>query len=623
MKSNQQNQSFQTLNSFFPPNLLEVDQLLPSNENDIALWIDSTLAPERQTSSYSANEIALSTKSAQDPKTFTISESKKKEVIPKKAVKLFSDKELRNLVNAGDKITKDHIHYFVLPNVFENDQGDLEKQVYIDDNIFVSGNRKKSREPKNENSIVLNLKLLDSSGSVLDFCETCAKKSNKKLVPVRNAERRNKDIIVTASVTCSGNPAKSSRFLQVHFDITYKDKQFYEADSSYFCLYHHRRKRNRNSLDPEELEITQQNLVSQHKLLRPTSNFDVEGQLTVLMAKELFPHLLDVVLADISSVYFNEAMLHTTMRDMDIFLRKHPIVKMPYVFRIAEFILNMNGVSYSTFEPILIFGTDKVIQEKATSFHFNRSAQISRHFLTSNNANEVRDWLDIQQFVWEFLYDAKNGRQFCNCESCKISHLQIIARCAVHRGIPISEITRSLLEMGIFENEKEVSIVYNSNRAPYFSWSLYLARTNIGEFSREWYPAEHLRNAAKEGIKCISSPSSEDAQLVFLGREEFQVWKLLEEFTPVFENLLSYCTSLSVNKKKTEPPNQQNAQVNPDQFRLQSFSKFEPTNAPSNQPRIPQSEPSDNGAFRNSVALANLVLQNEQLLALLRNPSFG
>ena len=86
--------------------------------------------------------------------------------------------------------------------------------LFISESVFYKGNSKRGQETKTAETMNLHASLLDDSGNVMVPCATCERHNECKMIKVRRAERRETQLRIQCSVSCSGRPSQQSQRAQ-------------------------------------------------------------------------------------------------------------------------------------------------------------------------------------------------------------------------------------------------------------------------------------------------------------------------------------------------------------------------------------------------------------------------
>jgi len=488
-------------------------------------------------------------------------------------VNIFEDEELLNRVEPHQKLNKDIIFYFLIQDfpthlITGNDGKPFSEssfqynEIIIDDSCFYRGNRKTKQPLIKPSSIKLYGNVHNIDGEELKVCENCVAKKISKMLMVRSAhflKQKNSegwDMLVKASVTCSGNPQNSKRPIKVRLKFTIfefpfafeatdslQERVIWNGDSTPFSIFHHRGKRllEYSKMCNAKKQMTEGIPISPR--IKP--NIEIPEEISNDLCKattELMPHLMEVYSADTYSSYFDGYMFHYGIRWVDTFFRTHISFPTSALPNIADFLFTMGGCQDSDWDVDANYNGDLEKLFKRSTFLYEKATSIVvKHFPEVENSLPV----SIRHSVFSHFMKMENFyRSFCECSDCSFYHLAFIVKNAIKKGAKKRQIAHDL---NYFKVPTKLGKDWHSNlnglldrETNHFSWTIYMREGSISEFSKKWYPPSRVQKsllAYNERYYIIMQYRPILAQ--YLGIVYADLYPALEEFTKRLADLAS------------------------------------------------------------------------------------
>jgi len=419
----------------------------------------------------------------------------------------------------ADRLNKDLIVQFVFSVPVEPIKQRVPK-IFIEENVFVRGNRKKDQPPESSCDIKLFGKVENNNGYAVPLCNSCKKRGETQNLKIRSADidvsRASPaffEIVVKGSVTCSGNPPNCNNVLRVKFWLTLVPKTedyireetiLWSGETPTFGVLHHRRKEEAVTTVETKIEPTTPiNYKSQPK--EPIPHSIVPSMKMPPCCEhgckchspstpEVLGLSMEFVLNDSTQELFDLHVLHVGILHSEMFMKEHshlfPMKLHPHVVSLT---LGLNAVRDAMF--------DFEFQDNGRPGHLIRKlefyfAHCSKALLALESEKDAPPSKQIALLIWKHACQMRDPASrvcnfYCCCKSCILSHLAFIIQAALHRGASLEDVARC------FNESAPPSILKDllDFKGRHFNMSIYVSDTPIGRFSRAFYPPSMVKQS--------------------------------------------------------------------------------------------------------------------------------
>jgi len=449
---------------------------------------------------------------------------KEREIEREPLVKIFRGAKGAFDSRNADRLNKDLIVQFVFSIPSEAFKQRVPK-IFIDENVFVRGNRKKDQPVERTCDLKLFGTVENVNGFNVPLCNSCKKRGENQNLKIRTADVETLrgssgflEVIVKGSVTCSGNPPNCNNLLRVKFWMTIIPKGemkeeilFWAGDTSTFGVLHHRRKEDGVEKSSsmmktgEEMEV----IVPVPKTITPSMSVSPLCEHGCLChaptTSEILGISMDLVLNDSTQELFDLHSLHVAILHSEMFVKEYGHLFPPKVHpQLVSLLLGLTAIRDSMFDFDFLYGkSGSHFLAKKLEFYYPHCLKALATIEAQNNCPPPKQ---ITQLIWKHACQLSNPAArvcnfYCCCKGCILSHLAFIIHAALHRGASLDDVARC------FNESAPASILKDllEFKGKHFNMSIYVSDTPIGRFSRAFYPP----SVAKQAWLSINSSGEE------------------------------------------------------------------------------------------------------------------
>lgn len=442
---------------------------------------------------------------------------KENEIIREPLVKILRGTKGSGDPRNADRLNKDLIVQFVFLIPAEPFKQRAPK-IFIDENVFVRGNRKKDQPIEKSCDLKLFGKLENIHGYIVPLCNSCKKRGETQVLKIRSAEvnvSRDSpgffELNVKGSITCSGNPPNCNNLLRVKFWITLLPKQdmkeellYWAGETSTFGVLHHRRKEEANM--NEKIENSSPPLPSEvstaiepiPRTITPTMTINPRCEHAcvshVPTTHELLGLSMDFVLNDSNQELFDLHDLHVAILHSEMFVKDYGHFFTPKIHpHLVALLLGLTAIRDCMFDADFLYGGRVNPLAKKLEFYYPHCLKSLAVIEADKDSPSPKE---LTQLIWKHACQLSNPTTrvcnfYCCCKGCILSHLAFIIHAALHRGASLEDVARCFNETAPPSILKDLL----EFKGKHFNMSIYVSDTPIGRFSRAFYPPEVARQA--------------------------------------------------------------------------------------------------------------------------------